>query len=64
MSWKFIKVHVQLECTGLFYNILFVFQYDYDNDGMHKLVVATADGIVIFLNTDGSFLEGETFKVK
>ena len=35
-----------------------------DNDGMHELMIATADGIVIFVNNDGSFLEGETFKVE
>jgi len=27
------------------------------------LVLATADGVVIFVKNDGSFLEGETFKV-
>lgn len=43
---------------------IFVFQYDYDNDGMRELVLATADGIVIFVKNDGSFLEGETFKVE
>lgn len=42
---------------------LFLFQYDYDNDGMHELVLATADGVVVFVKNDGSFLEGETFKV-
>jgi len=42
---------------------VFVFQYDYDNDGMHELVLATADGVVILIKNDGSFLEGETFKV-
>ena len=42
---------------------IFVFQYDYDNDGMHELVLATADGIVVFAKNDGSFLEGETLKV-
>jgi len=42
---------------------IFVFQYDYDGDGMNELVLATADGVVIFVKNDGSFLEGETFKV-
>jgi len=42
---------------------IFVFQYDYDSDGMNELVLATADGVVIFVKNDGSFLEGETFKV-
>ena len=42
---------------------LFLFQYDYDNDGMHELILATADGVVVFVKNDGSFLEGETFKV-
>ena len=42
---------------------LFLFQYDYDNDGIHELVLATADGVVVFVKSDGSFLEGETFKV-
>jgi len=42
---------------------IFVFQYDYDSDGMNELVLATADGFVIFVKNDGSFLEGETFKV-
>ena len=42
---------------------LFFFQYDYDNDGMHELILATADGVVVFVKNDGSFLEGETFKV-
>ena len=41
-----------------------MFQYDYDNDGMHEMVLATADGVVVFVKNDGSFLEGETFKVK
>ena len=40
------------------------FQYDYDNDGMHEVVLATADGLVIFLKSDGTFLEGETFLVR
>ena len=40
-----------------------MFQYDYNSDGMNELVLATADGIVIFVKNDGSFLEGETFKV-
>ena len=43
--------------------MLFLFQYDYDNDGMNDLVLATADGIITFVNNVGSFLEGETFKV-
>ena len=42
---------------------LFLFQYDYDNDGMLELILATADGVVVFVKNDGSFLEGETFKV-
>ena len=43
--------------------LFFLFQYDYDNDGMHELILATADGVVVFVKNDGSFLEGETFKV-
>ena len=42
---------------------LFLFQYDYDNDAMLELILATADGVVVFVKNDGSFLEGETFKV-
>ncbi|XP_022800221.1 protein DEFECTIVE IN EXINE FORMATION 1-like isoform X1 [Stylophora pistillata] len=37
--------------------------FDYDNDGMNELVLVTADGVVSFVKNDGSFLEGETFKV-
>ncbi|XP_058942673.2 uncharacterized protein [Pocillopora verrucosa] len=38
-------------------------QFDYDSDGMNELVLVTADGVVSFVKNDGSFLEGETFKV-
>lgn len=37
--------------------------FDYDSDGMNELVLVTADGVVSFVKNDGSFLEGETFKV-
>ena len=30
---------------------------------MHEVLLATADGIVIFLKSDGTFLDGETFLV-
>ena len=43
--------------------MLFLFQFDYDSDGMNELVLVTADGVVSFVKNDGSFLEGETFKV-
>ena len=59
--------HINLNFTIGYVNAIqsgvFVFQYDYDNDGMRELVLATADGVVILIKSDGSFLEGETFKV-
>lgn len=30
---------------------------------MHEVLLATADGMVIFLKSDGTFLDGETFLV-
>ena len=45
------------------YFMFCVFQYDYDNDGLHEVLLATADGIVIFVKSDGTFLEGETLMV-
>lgn len=39
------------------------FQYDYDNDGMREVLLATADGSVIFLESDGTVIEGEMLLV-
>lgn len=58
LDLNFTIIHVNPIQSGIF-----VFQYDYDNDGLRELVLATADGVVIFVKNDGSFLEGETFKV-
>ena len=41
-----------------------LFQYDYDNDGMREVMLATADGAVIVVSNDGTILEGETFLVR
>lgn len=39
------------------------FQYDCDNDGMREVLLATADGSVIFLESDGTVIEGEMLLV-
>lgn len=60
---RYINVNFTISYVNPIQSGIFVFQYDYDNDGMYELVLATADGVVILIKNDGSFLEGETFKV-
>ena len=45
------------------YNLLFLFQYDLNGDGVLEFVLTTTDAEILFVQTDNTLLHGETIKV-